>query len=404
MQNQRVIKNDCDRTRVKDKPLLQSFREYLESLLTFYCKKNDIKYKQGMNEIVGPFILIKAKISISLTRIYKLFSNFILKYLTNYYHEDEFFSLQSSLGILNLLLKYHEPIIYNVLEFAIITPEMYATSWILTIFANKTRLGVLYHLWDILIREDDQLFIHFIVVSFLQYHRDDIIGTDHSQIPSVLSQLCLKSKEEVDSIYKMAKDLKWKTPYSFRLIARKLEIFKPNSKRLKELFNLFEPESMLAMPILPSEVFYIAYNNIVSCPDYICKNFKNLYDDQLNVDNVNIYCDKNVLEDDGNNCLNFNGRNICYFCEANRKMSLSSEEISNLTISNKTSKKKTLTPISYILLDLRISEEKSNDKHYDVKPGFLPMTVILDQKELNDENVKFYVNRCLKYNFSLLKI
>ncbi len=43
---------------------------------------------------------------------------------------------------------------------------------------------------------------------------------------------------------------------------------------------------------------------------------------------------------------------------------------------------------SYILLDLRISEEKNNDKHYDVKPGFLPMTVILDQSELNDENVK----------------
>ena len=35
LQNQRVIKNDCDRTRVKDKPLLASFREYLESFLSF---------------------------------------------------------------------------------------------------------------------------------------------------------------------------------------------------------------------------------------------------------------------------------------------------------------------------------------------------------------------------------
>jgi hypothetical protein len=47
----------------------------------------------------------------------------------------------------------------------------------------------------------------------------------------------------------------------------------------------------------------------------------------------------------------------------------------------------TTSQISYILLDLRISDGKSNDKHYDDKPGFLPMTVILDQSELMDENV-----------------
>ena len=43
--------------------------------------------------------------------------------------------------------------------------------------------------------------------------------------------------------------------------------------------------------------------------------------------------------------------------------------------------------INYILLDLRLCSEKNNEKHYDVKPGFLPMTVILDQSELNDLNV-----------------
>jgi hypothetical protein len=136
MYNQRVIKNDCDRTRVKDKPLLQSFREYLECMLTFYCKKNNIKYKQGMNEIVGPFILLKAKVPVSLSKIFNMFSCFLEKFLTNYYIEDEFYSLQSSLGLLNLLLKYHDPVMFNVFEFAIITPEMYATSWILTIFAK----------------------------------------------------------------------------------------------------------------------------------------------------------------------------------------------------------------------------------------------------------------------------
>ena len=89
-----------------------------------------------MNEIIGPFVLLKSKISISLSRIHNLFACFIEKYLTNYYIEQEFFSLQSSLALLNLLLKYHDPVIYNIFEFSIITPEMYATSWVLTIFAK----------------------------------------------------------------------------------------------------------------------------------------------------------------------------------------------------------------------------------------------------------------------------
>jgi hypothetical protein len=58
------------------------------------------------------------------------------KFLTNYYYEDEFYSLQSSLALLNLLLKYHDPTIHNIFAFSLITPEMYATSWVLTIFAK----------------------------------------------------------------------------------------------------------------------------------------------------------------------------------------------------------------------------------------------------------------------------
>ncbi len=136
LDNQRVIKNDCDRTRVKDRNSVKSFKDYVECLLTFYCKKYEIKYKQGMNEVLGPLVLLKSRFSITLSRIFNLFSCFMEKYLSNYYHEYEFFSLQSSLALLKFLLKYHEPSIFNILEYGIITPEMYATSWVLTVFAK----------------------------------------------------------------------------------------------------------------------------------------------------------------------------------------------------------------------------------------------------------------------------
>jgi hypothetical protein len=139
---------------------------------------------------------------------------------------------------------------------------------------------VLYYFWNLLISDNDELMLHFFIVSYLIDFKDTITGVDHSQIPSVLSQMCLKSREDVDRIYCFALILRRNTPFSFRLMARKLEIFKPASTRLKELFAFYEPESLLSLPILPSEVFHIAYNNIISCPDSYCKNFKNIYDDE----------------------------------------------------------------------------------------------------------------------------
>ena len=91
-----------------------------------------------------------------------MFVCFIDKFLTNYYWEKDFYSLQSSLSLITILLKYHDPEIYNILEFAMISPEMYATSWVLTVFANKSSINIVYHLWDKLIVFNDSLFLHFI--------------------------------------------------------------------------------------------------------------------------------------------------------------------------------------------------------------------------------------------------
>jgi hypothetical protein len=287
--------------------------------------------------------------------MYNLFACFIEKYLTNYYHEDEFYSLQSSLALLNILFKYHDPGMYNIFEFGLITPEMYATSWILTIFAkyvdffnpySKTRLDILYKFWDLLILEDDEMFLHYFVIAFLQYNKNELISTDYSQIPSILSQLYLRSEEEVISIFNRAKVIRYNTPYTIRLFARRLEIFKPGSTKLKELFDKFEPENFLTMPILPSEVFNIAYNNIISCPDNRCSNFKNKYE-----------FDRAFYDDQMDSSIFGVRQTHCYYCDHKVKKG---------------------EGLSYILLDLRISDGKSNE----IKPGFLPMTVILDQKEL----------------------
>ena len=365
----RIIINDIERTRVKERIFLPNFKEHCFVFITNYLILNEISYKQGLNEIAGTFILLKYKINISYARIYKMFVCFIDKFLTNYYWETEFYSLQSSLSLITILLRYHDTELYNVFEYALISPEMYATSWVLTVFSNKSSIDIVYHLWDKLIVFNDSLFLHFIIVSFLQGHRDKILKTDISQIPSYLSQMAFTSIDEVDRTIERALDLSDLTPSSFRLFSNRLEIFKYRSPRLKELYECYDPDNLLAMPIFPSEILTITYKDSFGCPDCQCVNF-----------------DLRKKK--------FNKQAQCYFCQAK-------------VLENK---------ISFLLLDLRIADsaskinapEKDKEKIMEkYLPGYLPLSVAVKEEELLDDNypvniIQRFNNDKDKYHFMLI--
>ena len=67
----RIIKGDIQRTKVLESVYMLSFKDYLYQLIVYYINHNKILYKQGLNEIAGPFILLKFKLKISFTNIYK---------------------------------------------------------------------------------------------------------------------------------------------------------------------------------------------------------------------------------------------------------------------------------------------------------------------------------------------
>ena len=296
-----------------------------------------------------------------------MFVCFIDKFLTNYYWEKDFYSLQSSLSLITILLKYHDPEIYNILEFAMISPEMYATSWVLTVFANKSSINIVYHLWDKLIVFNDSLFLHFIITSFLISHREEIVRCDISQIPSLLCQMTFNSIDEVDLTIERALDIAELTPSSFRLFANKLEIFKFRSKRLQEMYECYDPDNLLAMPIFPSEILTVAYKDSFGCPDPQCVNFdlrKKKFDKH---------------------------RNQCFFCQS------------------KPNEKK----IFFLVLDLRISDSVSNierntkENKEKVLPGYLPFSVDVKKDDLLSDSfpnnlIEKYSNEKDKYHFMLI--
>ena len=364
----RLIKGDVERTRIQESIYMPSFKDYLYQMIIYYVKQNNISYKQGLNEIAGPFVLLKYKLKLSFTRIYKLFVCFIDKFLTNYFLEQEFFSLQSSFGLLNLLLQYHDIELFSRFDYYLIIPNLYATSWILTLFANKCELNVIYYLWDKFILFDDNLFPLFFITAYLIINRNKFFNKEYSAVLTELSQMHFDTIKEVNQILDYANEIRDKTPNSFYILADKLEINNYNSHNLKNLYEKYKPDKMIAMPIFTSDIFSITYNNLIRCPNIKCENFKN---------------------------IKFNNSFECIYCK-------------NRDIKNK---------LPYIILDIRIfekelfndelNEKKDNILLNDLYPGFLPKTIRITQEQINSEdypkNILYnYKNEKDKYHFIII--
>ena len=359
----RIIKGDIERTRLQESIYMNSFKDYIYQIIIYYLNTNNITYKQGLNEIAGPFVLLKYKLKISLANIYKLFVCFIDKFLTNYFHEIEFFSLKSTFSLINLLLRYHDPELFHKFEYSIIIPDLYATSWIMTLFSNKCSLNVIYYLWDKLILFDDILFPIFFIVSFIIKNRHQFFNVDSTIILSILSQLEIKEIDEVNEILNFANEIRDKTPNSFYILSNNLEIFNYDSQNLQTLYEKYKPYKMLALPMFANDIFCITHKNIIGCPDEKCENFRN---------------------------NKFNNISKCIFCK------------------NKQFKKK----IPFIIIDLRIFPDnilnnKNKNKIADKFPGFLPKTLRISKEDLNDERfpeniLNEYKNEKDNYHFIII--
>jgi hypothetical protein len=80
-----IMKLDANRTRCEIFDAKTKKSVFL--FLRMYCGKTNLDYKQGLNEVLSPFLCLK-KANVSDIQIYNLFSNFMQKYLRNFYEND----------------------------------------------------------------------------------------------------------------------------------------------------------------------------------------------------------------------------------------------------------------------------------------------------------------------------
>ena len=387
-EDQKVIRNDCKRTRVRESILVPGFPKILEAFLTHYCTSKEIHYKQGLNEVFGPLILLKYKFkNLKFSKIFDLGEVFIDQFLPNYFYEKDLYSLNSSLGLFLVLLRYHEPSVYNRLDVTEIKPEMYATNPLTTLMTGKLKLDLVYELMERIIKCQDPLIIHFILVALFIYQREMIINCDRTYVATLMTSLSITTMEELNTIFDMALKLREQTPYSYRILVNKIGFLKKNNKDIKKNYDLYQPQTIPAMPIFPLEIFSITSRDLIDCVDPECKNCKPNDNNIFNENNINEYDDLMPNENRiSTGFLKFQEHLENHLCEK-----------CDMKIEKK---------MQYILLDLRILkyDEEDNDTE---KTGFLPKMINVDQDELKSEEFsKIITNRFLvergNYHFIFL--
>ena len=310
-----VTDNDIERTRINEGKPYPEFNFYLKQLLVYYCEMNKIQYKQGMNEIMGIFLLMKfMDKKIELYDVYNVFLSFLDIFFGNYYYRKDIYALSASCSLMQLLLRYHEPEIYNKFNLAFVTPEVYSTNWLLTCFSNKNSFEVCLLLYDFLIINNDQAMVYYLIIAFFYNNKKVILLQDVFHVIQCITKLGLDNIDEVLKLMESAIFVKQNTPYSIYILMDMLQIFRYRSTFIKLQYEKVKPNDFLVFPIFPSEVLYSSFPSVLSCPNYVCKNFHNEYhqnnwpkknlcqcckDKQFIKKSINYFiCDIRIFDDD----------------------------------------------------------------------------------------------------------
>ena len=232
LSNQRTVHVDAERTR-QDLPAFrgEAAVHRVECILTYYCHRMSVRYKQGLNELLAPLFLLEDRSGqcISDGTAYNLLCRVVRHFAPRFFASDDtdFISLQCSFRLFRLLTLYHDPTLAAVLDQYELPPELYATPWFITLFArNLNDMTIIFALWDFLFccaRSPGPAMLHFVSLAFLRSHRDVVMATarDNSEVaelPMKLSHITFESLDDVRRVCASALDLFASTPRSLRVL------------------------------------------------------------------------------------------------------------------------------------------------------------------------------------------
>ena len=224
-----VLEADVKRTRSDmDDFRSAAYKKCINDILQHFCISNNVQYKQGMNELLAPFVYLNAPPKGNMVS-YLLFQALLFRYLQRYFCLDESTFLFKSFRMFDLLLLYHDPQLALHLHEQDFIPELYSTQWFLTLFARALPMKHTLRLWDMIISVDDPAFIFFIGLVLLCSKRTELLLVESDRLPEIISTIAFTDEESIGTIVADAWKLYKQTP---RCFVRKLRLCCINTTEL----------------------------------------------------------------------------------------------------------------------------------------------------------------------------
>ena len=237
----RVINQDVLRTRA-DEPFFQSsfIKAVLKQTLLRFCSYYRIEYMQGLNEILAPFLALNPEtFDLSYSNAMHsnvescdrdqlevkniahpfginllIFDKFMSKLSPTTFSTRGVNALQVQLTAFHFILMYHEPTLSIILRKEGMTPDIYAMSWLITLFARRQPLNRALHIMDILLQLNTPHVTVFLAVALLRSHKHHILVECADMLPETLVALKFESDEEIDVVFEDVLKLMASTPQS----------------------------------------------------------------------------------------------------------------------------------------------------------------------------------------------
>ena len=244
--DQSQIHTDCQEIQ-SQLPMFEEseLKEYLELLLTYYCKTEKLPYSSGMHEVMAAFFLLGFS---GLKAVYIAFKLFVRKMMPRAFKEDS--SVPLTYKVFHQLLMYHEPLLCSALDGKMITPQIYAYKWFKTLFASSLNISLLLAFWEFCLQEQNPTLPYFFALVYLSKNKEKILNKRNLSMNDLeVFQFYICELESLDELCQEALALQHQTPKSY--VEMMETIITERKFPEAETLDLIDS---VALTILPSEV------------------------------------------------------------------------------------------------------------------------------------------------------
>ena len=218
----RVLKRDVLRTRATDAHYSTSAtQQQMTEFLVRFCSENACDYRQGLNELVAPFVA--PALSGAPEERYACFAAFVLRFAGKPMVgaagcEDQTAPIESALFSLWRLISFHDPQLLFTLHDGACSAEMFATPWLMTALARvMSEIPDLLRFYSAVLLEEraDPAFLFATSVALLRMSRENLLLASPEEIPEICCSLRAAS-DRVDALLKAGREILAMTPGSLQ--------------------------------------------------------------------------------------------------------------------------------------------------------------------------------------------